>query len=203
MYVKPLPSLLTPGTPGLWAWSEEGKAKMAGTQSSLLTFCWSKTKQFFPLAMFGHSPCFTKGKRLPHGSCIWTSREWDRRAGKGKFRWKLLTETRQKLTFLGPDSLGWNFFRGQWTNKIDGRRKRQGDQKEKERTLVHAWLSDWGEPRPLGGWPGKHLPESNVVDVIPNGGGAFPEWLLRVVQDWLEGTGRVMNSMLWRQEGAG
>lgn len=43
---------------------------------------------------------------------------------------------------------------------------------------------------------GEHQPESNIVDIIPNGGGAFPECFVFVFQDCLEGTGRVMNGMI-------
>lgn len=41
-----------------------------------------------------------------------------------------------------------------------------------------------------------HLPESNIVDIIPNGGRAFPECLLIIVQDCLESTGGVMDWMV-------
>lgn len=43
---------------------------------------------------------------------------------------------------------------------------------------------------------GEHPPESNIVDIIPEGGRCFPECFISVVQDCLESTGIVMNWMV-------
>lgn len=48
----------------------------------------------------------------------------------------------------------------------------------------------------LAAGQGEHPPESDIVDIIPNGGRAFPECLLSVVYDGLEGTEIVVNWMV-------
>lgn len=48
---------------------------------------------------------------------------------------------------------------------------------------------------------GEHPPESSIVEIIPKGGRCFPECLINVFQEWLEGTSIVMNWMVWKQEG--
>lgn len=51
------------------------------------------------------------------------------------------------------------------------------------------------------GWGVEHPPESHVVDIIPNGGRAFPECLLPIVYDRLESIGTVKNRLIRKQEG--
>lgn len=50
-----------------------------------------------------------------------------------------------------------------------------------------GWLSKCGH---LG-----HPPESNIVDVIPDGGRTFPECFIPRIQDGLQGIGKVINCM--------
>lgn len=47
----------------------------------------------------------------------------------------------------------------------------------------------------------KHIPESNIVYIIPNRGRYFPEWLIDGAQDCLEDIGRVTGSSEGRMMG--
>lgn len=48
----------------------------------------------------------------------------------------------------------------------------------------------------LGVGQREHSPQSNIIDIIPDGGWAFPECLVNVLHNCLEDTGSVMKDDL-------